>query len=906
MPLEVADYGPFTDGFVAAVDRTKIGRNSIGPDSLNCGVDPATGVVYRRKGSQIVGDNYAAMAGLLEGKFGAKGRHLVQFASKSLADGVPTYSCLFTNESTKLGQLYYRSTNGGGYNHVIGDEYGAVHRDNTITSVWNLQMIPLWTESAQTFTRAKNVAARQAMMAGSRRVLEMNGRIYAPNRYGTPMMWNTRFNDTTAAGTEKNRIRPSGPLPVIFPPRRLGATVAATGGIFKGEHIAYYAVVPQFEDGSYGAPFIGGNGLGLIQVGAAATLYSNVQLNIPPGPEGTIRRIVCRTTMVDTSAPYAAPDPYTLKICGVVNNNTASTFYDDTPDSGLSDNAQVIRYDYIMPPRARTLWTMDGRVVYGDLSANPAAIILAPYSANNSYLDTTTYTYDTVGAYSGTRFYFWFDGTNLKLKHGAGGGAAGVDQTIAIAGLTLQGVVDAINTVAVGVGVYNWRAQLAPGVDGDAPASDLQVMNGADWFDDDTAAADGTTGNCRVINGCSLPGFLYFKATSDWLTRSVDENGVHFTISGPGTGTQDADAPMAPNATVGGNQCRRRLRANMRRLLGGGALLDGSIVVYSGGIGLLRNVRGGKTGIDTDYRLEQWKGKSGGISWQSIAEGDGWVTYMTRKGLMVNDGKKEVCVSKRVWITRGKGGAAQGPWAYEVNECIKGLAKGDDSGQFHVAVEGGRIYVSYRSSGAASYPDAVMVYDFTQGMNEVGVDQVLDADGNAFPWSSPYTLSAAAMGEVVKSDGPHLYAVLEESTAGYATGDGAIVEIERAGSNDDPQSPYGVECHLVTDDFGSQREKKRPYRVTLRYKAATGANANVTVYMNHKRTLHDVMPPSGTYLPMDSASSVQYLEARLRVPATLRTPGDTVELVIADSGTSGAFEIHRARVEFERVNTSNP
>lgn len=981
------DYGPFWDGYVCAVDDTRVGLNAIASESFDVGIDPAGGFTYKRAGSATAFDVFGSPAGLLESKFTARARDIFSLKSRSFTDGYGNLACFYTNDATLEGALYFRSSNGGGTNQQVGKSYGDFHRSRASVqgggTAWNQQVEPLWCANGTTpFTRLATAAQRRLVFPGSRKLLQVGGRVYGSNRFGTPVMWNGAFNDATGSGTQKERLRPMGPTGSVFPVRRLSAaqttitfaatatisgttlvtvpstagilvgmavsasggtgsvaagttviqpitpttftlsaagtngtpaTVTLVGGALKGTYQAYYSIVPLYDDGSYGMPYVDPAGtMGLVTVDASnpGKTYSSVSLLVPQMHDGVVARIVCRTPWADmSSGSFVVPDPYTIKIAGVLNDNISGLFVDTGDDASLVDNTQIVRFDWIMPPRARSVWTMDGRIVFGDLAPNPAAIMLAPYTyVSGAYFDhddpTGPYQFYNDGATAWANgMAFRYDGRYLKFKQEIVPGTWHTDSfsadatasspTVANQTFTLGDLVNKINSYAYGGGEVAWRAVLAPGVNGDEPMSSLQAMNGGSWFDDDTIISDGTSGNCRVLMGQWMRGWLYFSGASSWMTRGVEPQGVHFTIAGPASTAADIDAPYAANAWVGGYACRRRLTDDLGVLLGGGSLLNGSLVVYSKGIGAIRNIRGGKSGVDTDYRLEPWLGLHGGVCATAICSSSGIVFYMTRLGLMANDGTQEVCISPAVWTPHGTDGAGTGAWKYEMQQCVGAIDAGTDTGRFHLSAVNGRLFVAFRSSNAVTYPDRMMVYDYSLATDRQGVAQLYRAPGKLWAWSAPYRIRASVIGEVVRSDGPHIYGAIEESYAGYSTGDGRIDELE-TGAND---NGTGIQddVYLAMDDLGSARQKKRILLVTLSHSCDQPT---------------DVLMASdniGTGTSTQAASTGEIItDVRLRPVYSVRGPCSRFQLRrrgktgIADTTYS---RLHRARVEYSLLNT---
>jgi hypothetical protein len=905
--IETAEYGPFTDGYVASVDRSRIGRKAISEDSRDVGIDPQTFAATSRPGSAVRFDTAGALVGLLEAKWNARVRQFLQFESDSFQDGEPNIMGLWSDETDKEGQVWWRSSNGADSNQVVGKSYGTTHRSKTNVTVWNFLMIPLATEHAtDKWTRCKSTAQRKVVFSGSRKVMRVGKGLLAPNKQGTPVWWNGRFNDSSASGSEREYIRPLGPMGPIFPIRRTGVSaVSAGGGTWVGADTVHYGYCYQFENGEFSDMYISSVAL-TVDVGTPAGQFDYVSLFVPPGPPDCIARYIFRTNKWPVGTPTSANDPRVLLYSGVILNNY-QTAYDDFggDDDSLRDRPDIYRADLIMPPRASSVCTMDGRVVFFDLKINRSVIQLAPYSADSVAVNLDNYMYDQAGAYGNTWFYWRCDGTNLTLKHNIAFAAATTDLTVALAGKTLKGVVDTINAVVPNVGVWTWRARLLPGVDGNEPATSLETTNAADYFDDDAQCNDGTVGNQRVICGQTLPGVLAVSNTSLYANAGTDPRALHFTLANPAATGTAADAPLAPNAWRGGYDCRRRLEGGMGRMVGGCTLLDGCLVLATNGIGILRNTRGGKTGVDSDYRLEVWKRGSGVIAWGSHAEGDGWGVYTERQGLMVNDGKREVCISGRVWNSKANNGAGMGPWAYEFTQCKKWVGSNldDGSAQFHVSVGHGRIYVFYRSSASVTYPDMYMYYDYTASQDRLGVDQVLRVDENGdqvpFPWSAPFRIRGSQLAVIARSDGEHVYTAPDDLGASHSTGDGTCVEIELQSSNADDGVQQSMTAYLATDRFDAVREKKRVSKVDCEYYDSAGV-LQLSGSIDFARATSTAIATL-TAISDGTIAGV----ARLRTPAALRGPANTLELKISGAAASRA-EIRRLTVQFRRLKTTAP
>lgn len=909
--IEQVEYGPFDHGYVAALDRTRVGRRAITEDSRDCGIDPMTFAVTTRPGSAVKFDTAGALVGLLEAKFGSRLRQLLVMESLSFQDGEPNLAGLWTDETDKEGALWWRSSNGADSNQQIGKSYSLTHRSKTTLTPWNLLMIPIWSEHAtDKWSRCKDSAQRKVVCSGSRKVLRVREALVAPNYQGTPLWHNGRFNDATGSGSEKEYVRPLGPMGPIFPIRRTGVSASSSQGTLIGKDTFWIGYCYQYENGETSEMHIPTAPI-TVNSGASTTQYEYVSLFVPPGPPDCVARLIFRTNKWDGSAGTPTVlDPTVMLFSDVIRNNFQTSYnYYGGDDDHLRDRPDLYHPDLIMPPRARNVCTMDGRIVFFDLKINTAVIQLAPYSADGNMLDS--YMYSDTGAYGNTFFYWRNDGTNITLKHQVNPGypAATTDLTIALSGLTLKGVVDAINAVGTTAGLWSWRARLLPGVDGNALATGLETTSGADYFDDDGAngANDATSGNQRVIAGQTLPGVMNMSKTSPWATGGDDKRALHFTMANPAATGTAADAPLAPNAWRGGFDCRRRLEGGMGRLIGGASLLNGALCFASNGLGILRNVRGGKTGVDSDYRLETWKrgGGSGLVSPWAFAEGDGWGVYAERQGIMVNDGEEDKCISWRVWNHKANNGSGMGPWAYEMAQCKKWVGADTDVGnaQLHVSVAGARIYVAYRSSGSVTYPDMYMYYDFSASQHRIGVKQLFRTDENGdevpFPWSAPIRIRGSQVALVPRSDGDHIYTSPDDLGAAHSTGDGTVVEIELTSTNADDGVQQTMTAYLQTDRFESERQKKRVHKVDVEYYDPDGLLALAGAYDFARSTSTAIAT-----LPAVSDGTISGV-ARQRTPAALRGPVNTMELKLSGALTHRS-EIRRLKVGFRRLNTTKP
>ena len=273
---------------------------------------------------------------------------------------------------------------------------------------------------------------------------------------------------------------------------------------------------------------------------------------------------------------------------------------------------------------------------------------------------------------------------------------------------------------------------------------------------------DAVPGEYRVFGNSNF-GVVHFNSAYR-ATYPTSKRSVLYTGANPGHARNAAD-----NYYVGN---RRTLEERAGILMGIAPLLSGAVLPCSRGIGVIRNLRGGKSGEDNDYRAELLNQARGCISWGSVVSGNGWVGYLTSEGYVVTDGQEERIISRDVWNATTR----MGDWAYEISQCEAGANGDNDLGRFHASVLGGRIYCSFRSSATVTVPDRQLIYDFSSEAPSSGLAEVLRDDGSSFGWSCALTLTGSPACEVAKSDGIHRYLAIEDNAG--ATGDGRVDEFE--------------------------------------------------------------------------------------------------------------------------------
>jgi len=850
-------------------------------DSHDWNIDPTEGKIYRRWGSAIVGDSLSPQVGLLESKWSAKARHIIALHSDSLTDGYPTHAMLLTNESSKKGTIYIRSTNSGGASYQLGKDYDTTNYANDAVYMPDFQFTPLWTEdSTQKMTRCVDSGDREFVTPGARKIIESGDYLFSPSAQGTPSKTNKRWNDTSGGG-DLLRVDPWGHYSPMFMPTLTEQGGTTTQSAWAKDQQFFYSVLFITADRSPSQPKIPRDvnttltsGLGKFTFSTASNFYTSVKWsNIPIGPPGTRARVLLRSPAVLTTATtFAPPNLADLRVAAIINDNVSTVYYDTIgAEEGLLADAVLIRFDHEWARRARFVLANDARVVVGgELKPNPAALYVAPTAHVSGTSRELNIPYDSATGLGSTyRFFVRCDGTNLYLKYFDKGGPTKTTQTIALSGKTIQDVVDIINATTTASTAGEWCAEVAPGTDANVDASNLLSTDGLD-FGDDSLINDATTGNIRAF--CpAFPVTLYFSHTY-MAGFDADDQEIRFTSASP------THAPSAAQSFYTRNRRKPPSRA-AGRFVGGAALLDKFILCYERSIFVLRNIRGGGTGEDDDYRLVPLNDRRGCIAWGSIISGDGWVAYMTPDGYVATDGEAELLLSRDLW-NREKG--TTGTWKYEMDASMAATASNSDDAGFHAAVLGSRIRINYRESASVIRG---IEYDYSSNHAASGLPELL-RDSRPFGWGSPIRQSFGCMGEVVKSDGAHYYAAVNDN--GGSTGDGRIDEFNTSTLADDNGATVTPEAFTATDLLDVFRKKSVQRVWSLHQKPTTGLS--VVFYRGKSR--------SESYTKtLDSSGTDPYTRTLFELPSAARTMTDEVEFGVTDDGSGDNANFYMLELE---------
>jgi hypothetical protein len=573
--------------------------------------------------------------------------------------------------------------------------------------------------------------------------------------------------------------------------------VVQTQGGWKGSDRFYYSVAYRFEDGSVWATCqprppssLLTSGLGLFTVdetNPAITYDRVVWSNIPIGPHGCVGRVLLRTPKISAVADDNLQlDPFDLRVIWEIKDNTTTT-YDDyygTDESLTPDAAKAfIRFDHMMPPRARYIFGGDMRVCHSYGGQNPCAIIVAPvgraadydlnladdnaaaYSSQGSYLQVQI---DTAGA--GTLVLIQTDGTSI----------INTLSLVFTTHTTLQRLVDRINDTSFATNGQQWRAQLAPGANPDATTLSLTphsraiascVVSGQTI----TRAAGGlskaavgnllsgtgvTTGALvsridsdtqLTFTGTITPATItctFYTELGDVPTVALTNSGYQRVICGalPGflyftesylddtpldkqtvwmTVASPGQAKSAANNFSGRSDNRfTPPDANAGISMGGGGVDQGFVVPYANQVYAIRNVFQQGSGIDSDYRIRAINLSRGCCAWNTVVPGNRFVPYLTPEGVFAADLDGEIQLSEHTFLHAPN---ITGDFAYEVPLCEAAAAADTDAAYASARIMRGALWINYRASG--SHPNRQVAYDFSTGSPSSGLASLVDQQG---------------------------------------------------------------------------------------------------------------------------------------------------------------------------------
>lgn len=899
-------FGPFS-GFIGSVPRHSAPMGAIvdGDSSRNFLYDATEKKLIRRKGTTNLDSAHVEAAG--SWTWNARARQVTQIDLPQLT--YPTVAALYNDDTDSLGTLIWRGSGATfqlgadkafGWNNYTGD--AAKPNSDGASFI----MTPLWTERG--LTRAQTADQRAVLAAGSRSVHTAGNWLFLPNALGTPAMWSKRYGTSAGAGQQTMRLRPWGHAVAMYPPDFPAASYPSrqsTERAWKEGDQFFVSVIFQFEDGSFSPPLIpdlttiaiGGLGgaSGLVVVnddGDADEEYFDYipWRNIPVGPHGTVARVLCRTPKVSKDTG-TLPGFRDLRISAIIPNNT-QCFYDDPngDDNALVVNNEVVRFDHMWPKRARYVIANDARtVICGAVQPNPAALFLAPTGItssrdlNNNL--TTGAGYTDVDSMTAADIIPTNVALGFKVSIHASDPAqdslvlvkwiktTGYTQTaFALRGhRSVRSLVEAINATTTSSGGEEWAAQVIPGADDEAPAWKLKSTATIDLGD---STRFGGANGIQWVRSPSWPGVVYFN---DDLNDDLplDHQALYFTGANPG------HAQSAPLNFYVGNRRAPPSRA-AGKCLGGAPLRDRFVICYENAVYVLRNARGGGTGLDDDYRLVPLNESRGCVSPSSITSGDGWVGYMTRDGYVVTDSENELLISRDVWDREKE----VGEWAWEMKKSGLAIAADTDNSFFNASRLGSQLHISYRKDTTATMADRRLVYDFSGSSSASGLAEM--TNGNAtYGWSTPLTTSVSAMGEaVMDAGGPYRLGAIESNTRGrldkFDTG------------NQDGGSSIRAIAHTPTD-FAETYNMKAADQVLAVYKKPE-AGLSVTYYRDSGR--------SDAYTTtLASSASAIFTRAVADLQQAARGPTPVFELKLVDHSSGEGSEVWTLALKYRVLDT---
>lgn len=801
--------GPFT-GFNSAVARHLAPAGALTGSSLDWLLDNVEARHYRRGGMSNVGGT----SGILECAYSTAppgGESSLELrAIQGLAFHMRTMDVGAVPAADIPGFLYADERYGGA--HYAQFYYPFTPSDTQILK--NMVIGQDMDPSTFVYPKDMKIAAgigggrfqnrydRAKMAEGSRRCEEMGNKLIFPSYEGVPSTWNKQRPYGTANNIERvmpaGHVMPMFPSTVSLPATVNGATNLYSEGSWQAGDMFFYAWIFKYRDGSYSKPMdvrapngilssggasttrtAGGFGLVILSTAGFTTYDATAapfnphyraikHAGIPIGGADVVARVGVRSPKVNGTAVAALPDIGDLRVFAVIDDNTTVEYLDEHGDEGaLVTDDNIVRYDHIWMPRARYLAAFDQRMVCGFTGPNPCALLVCPRLIGNAaeaqsgvaYVpdDNGVCYYASEGGAGKYKYYVKVSTVDIKLYFwdGVAGNAPTIDTLTFASYATLQEMVDAIN-----VGTFTsigWAAAIVPGADPRAKCTELEVSltstgtYGA-YGDKFTAAA--VPYDLQRCYGNCWPGILKFK-TAYLDTRGVHRRRIYLTGGGPFHAANAGESWYFNSANI------KDAPESVGDLIGIAPLLDGAILVFTKGIGILRNVKGGKTGLDEDYRLEIMNSQRGAICPWSVGSGNGFAHYLTAEGLIVNDGRMEYNLSLAVH-NPGARATTRGEWETEINQCVAAMANDEPSkAQFHVRAFGGRMVVSYRiRSGIAvtdNFADRSMEYDYSAGVAANAADQVTREDGTAWGWSAPLTRRLSVVAIVKGTDAEHRY-----------------------------------------------------------------------------------------------------------------------------------------------------
>jgi len=686
----------------------------------------------------------------------------------------------------------------------------------------------------------------------------------------------------------------------------IGQAIVQSQGGWKGSDRFYHSVAFRFEDGSVWMPcqarppsqlLLNGYNIFTVDLANPSATYDRVTWsNIPIGPHGVVGRLLLRSPKISAvQDDNLQLDPFDMRVIAEIKDNTTTT-YDDyygTDESLTLDAAKAfIRFDHIMPPRARYIFGGDMRVCHSYGGENPSAIVLAPVGRAADYdlnlLDTSTTAYAADGSYMflsvggasgiGTLVLVQTDGTSIT----------NTKTFLFTDATTLQQLVDRINATSFSDDGQQWRAQLCPGANPDASTTSLTphsrvidscVVSGQTITKGAGGLAKAAVGNLVSGTGVTVGAYIsridsdtqltfvgtitagtktltYYTELGDAPIVALADSGYQRVISGalPGflyftkdyldnetlkkqtvwmTVASPGQAKSAANNFSGRTSNRFEPPDGDAGIsMGGGPVDQGFVVPFANAIYAIRNVRDSGSGIDDDYRMSVINKYRGCKAWNTVVPGNRFVPYLTEHGVFAADLENEFFLSRHTYVHEPE---QRGDFSYELPLCVAATAADNDSAYASARIMGGVLWVNYRASG--SHPNRQTAYDFSAS-NESGLRALMAGDGEPLGWSLQLIRSLTAMAEGRRSDGTHLYGWNDENAG--STGDGRIDEFETGDTDNGTAIAASAETGWIKPGGGKAHISGQ--EVVLEHNSPTGSTGSLVFTRSYSEDAYTLTP----------------------------------------------------------------
>jgi len=695
----------------------------------------------------------------------------------------------------------------------------------------------------------------------------------------------------------------------------INQTVVQTQGGWKGSDRFYYSVAFRFEDGSVWMPcearppsqlLLNGYNIFTVDLANPNTTYDRViWSNIPIGPHGCVGRVLLRTPKISAvKDDNLQINPFDLRIVWEITDNTTTT-YDDyygTDDSLTLDVAKAfIRFDHIMPPRARYIFGGDMRVCHSYGGQNPCAIQIAPVGRTADYDlnvdDTNAAAYNEDGSYMLLAIDSSGAGT-LTLIQSDGTSVTNTKSFVFTTYDTLQKLVDAINATNCADDGQQWRAQVCPGANPNARTLDLTphsraiascVVSGQTITKSAGGLAKVAVGTRISGTGVTIGAYVtridsdtqltfsgtitagtktltFYTELGDSPTAATADSGYQRVICGalPGflfftedyldnhplekqtvwmTVASPGQAKSAANNFSGKRSNSFSPPASAGISMGGAPVDQGFVTPYSHAIYVIKNVVNSGSGIDEEYRQEVINEARGCCAWNTVVPGNRFVPYLTPHGLFAADLEREIALSDDVFVHAPD---ARGDFTYEVPLCVAATDADNDSAYASARIMRSAIWLSFRASGA--HPNRQTCYDFSAGLDQSGLDALIRGAGDPWPgrpwgWSVPLVRAVTAMVESSRGDGTHLYGWNDENAG--SVGDGRIDEIETGDTDNGTAIDGNVESGWIKPSPNNQFSVQE---IILEHNAPVGSTGSLVFTRSFEGDAYTLTPGTSSTL----------------------------------------------------------